>query len=224
MTIGDFVMYLFFTGMMAAPVVQMASIGTQITEAFAGLDRIREVKQTLAEDAEDGGKASLDTLRGEVDLRPGVVRVQPRRAGAEGHHVHRAGRIDDGAGRLERIRQEHAGQPGDGLQPAGQGRHPHRRPRPRRPQAGQLPLAPRHRAAGQLPVRRHHHREHPLRQAARVDGRGEGSGPRSPTATSSSRSSPTSTTRSSASAASACRAASASAWRSPAPSSPIRAS
>jgi ABC-type multidrug transport system fused ATPase/permease subunit len=79
MTIGDFVMYLFFTGMMAAPVVQMASIGTQITEAFAGLDRIREVKQTLAEDAEDASKASLDTLRGEVvfdqvwfEYNPGV--------------------------------------------------------------------------------------------------------------------------------------------------------
>ena len=79
MTIGDFVMYLFFTGMMAAPVVQMASIGTQITEAFAGLDRIREVKQTPAEDAEDASKAPLDTLRGEVtfdqvwfEYNPGV--------------------------------------------------------------------------------------------------------------------------------------------------------
>jgi ABC-type multidrug transport system fused ATPase/permease subunit len=79
MTIGDFVMYLFFTGMMAAPVVQMASIGTQITEAFAGLDRIREIKDTLAEDAEDASKASLDTLRGEVafdhvwfEYNPGV--------------------------------------------------------------------------------------------------------------------------------------------------------
>jgi subfamily B ATP-binding cassette protein MsbA len=79
MTIGDFVMYLFFTGMMAAPVVQMASIGTQITEAFAGLDRIREVKDTLAEDAEDASKAPLDTLRGEVafdhvwfEYNPGV--------------------------------------------------------------------------------------------------------------------------------------------------------
>ncbi len=79
MTIGDFVMYLFFTGMMAAPVVQMASIGTQITEAFAGLDRIREVKQTLAEDAEDASKAALDTLHGEVafdhvwfEYNPGV--------------------------------------------------------------------------------------------------------------------------------------------------------
>ena len=65
--------------MMAAPMVQMASIGTQITEAFAGLDRIREVKQTVAEDAEDGAKASLDTLHGEVafdqvwfEYNPGV--------------------------------------------------------------------------------------------------------------------------------------------------------
>ena len=36
MTIGDFVMYILFTGLMAAPVVQIASIGTQISEAFAG--------------------------------------------------------------------------------------------------------------------------------------------------------------------------------------------
>jgi len=79
MTMGDFVMYLFFTGMMAAPVVQMASIGTQITEAFAGLDRIREVKETVAEDAEDKGKASIDDLKGEVafdhvwfEYNPGV--------------------------------------------------------------------------------------------------------------------------------------------------------
>ncbi len=43
MTLGDFVMYILFTGLMAAPVVQIASIGTQISEAFAGLDRIREI-------------------------------------------------------------------------------------------------------------------------------------------------------------------------------------
>src|SRR3954470_17537344 len=41
MTIGDFVMYLMFTGLMALPVVQLANIGTQLSEAFAGLDRIR---------------------------------------------------------------------------------------------------------------------------------------------------------------------------------------
>ena len=45
MTVGDFLNYIFFTGLLAAPVVQMASIGTQISEAFAGLDRIRELMQ-----------------------------------------------------------------------------------------------------------------------------------------------------------------------------------
>src|SRR3989449_6935957 len=39
MTVGDFVMYLMFTGLMAMPVVQLANIGTQLSEAFAGLDR-----------------------------------------------------------------------------------------------------------------------------------------------------------------------------------------
>ena len=43
MTLGDFIFYIVFTGLMAAPVVQIASIGTQISEAFAGLDRIREL-------------------------------------------------------------------------------------------------------------------------------------------------------------------------------------
>jgi ABC-type multidrug transport system fused ATPase/permease subunit len=68
MTLGDFVMYIFFTGLMAAPVVQIASIGTQITEAFAGLDRIREIRQTLTEDAADATKAASDTIEGDVSF------------------------------------------------------------------------------------------------------------------------------------------------------------
>ena len=43
MTLGDLIMYIFFIGLVAAPLVSIASIGTQITEAFAGLDRIREI-------------------------------------------------------------------------------------------------------------------------------------------------------------------------------------
>jgi ABC-type multidrug transport system fused ATPase/permease subunit len=68
MTLGDFIMYIFFTGLMAAPVVQIASIGTQITEAFAGLDRIREIRQTATEDADDDSKTRLADVRGEVAL------------------------------------------------------------------------------------------------------------------------------------------------------------
>ncbi|MCX6550242.1 MAG: ABC transporter ATP-binding protein, partial [Acidobacteria bacterium] len=66
MTLGDFIMYLFFTGMTVAPVVNIASIGTQISEAFAGLDRIREIKRMATEDQEDASRAPLPTLEGDV--------------------------------------------------------------------------------------------------------------------------------------------------------------
>ncbi|TFG54201.1 MAG: ABC transporter ATP-binding protein [Gemmatimonadales bacterium] len=54
MSLGDFVMYVFFIGLVAAPLVQIASVGTQISEAFAGLDRIREIRQTVIEDEAKG--------------------------------------------------------------------------------------------------------------------------------------------------------------------------
>ncbi len=66
MTLGDFVMYIFFTGLMAAPLIQIASIGTQITEAFAGLDRIREIRSMPTEDDEDATRLPLQSVRGEV--------------------------------------------------------------------------------------------------------------------------------------------------------------
>jgi subfamily B ATP-binding cassette protein MsbA len=66
MTLGDFIMYLFFTAMTVAPVVSIASIGTQISEAFAGLDRIRELRQMATEDQEDETRAALTDLEGDV--------------------------------------------------------------------------------------------------------------------------------------------------------------
>ncbi len=68
MTLGDFVMFVFFTGLMAAPLIQIASIGTQVTEAFAGLDRIRELRQMSTETDEDRGREPIDTVRGEVEF------------------------------------------------------------------------------------------------------------------------------------------------------------
>ena len=60
MTLGDLVSYVFFTGTLAAPMVQIsANIGTQITEAFAGLDRIRELRQIATEDDEDAEREPL---------------------------------------------------------------------------------------------------------------------------------------------------------------------
>jgi ABC-type multidrug transport system fused ATPase/permease subunit len=66
MTLGDFVMYIFFIGLLAAPMISIASIGTQITEAFAGLDRIREILSMQTEDEADAGKPSLGAIDGEI--------------------------------------------------------------------------------------------------------------------------------------------------------------
>jgi subfamily B ATP-binding cassette protein MsbA len=66
MTLGDFVMYAFFTGLVAAPLVQIASIGTQITEAFAGLDRIRELRRIAGEDDDDADRLSVGAVEGHV--------------------------------------------------------------------------------------------------------------------------------------------------------------
>jgi ABC-type multidrug transport system fused ATPase/permease subunit len=65
MTLGDFVMYVFFTGLVATPLIQIASIGTQISEAFAGLDRIREIRSMATEDEEDATRLRATELTGD---------------------------------------------------------------------------------------------------------------------------------------------------------------
>jgi subfamily B ATP-binding cassette protein MsbA len=69
MTLGDFVEYVFVVGLMAAPLVQIASIGTQVSEAFAGLDRIREIRDMPTEDQSDASKQSIPEVEGEVEFR-----------------------------------------------------------------------------------------------------------------------------------------------------------
>lgn len=69
MTLGEFFMYIFFTALVAAPLVEIASIGTQITEAFAGLDRIREIRQMATEDQEDESREPLGSIQGEIDFQ-----------------------------------------------------------------------------------------------------------------------------------------------------------
>jgi subfamily B ATP-binding cassette protein MsbA len=68
MTVGDLFSYLAFTAVLAAPVMSIASIGTQITEAFAGLDRIREILAMRTEDQEDALRDHLGDIRGDVRL------------------------------------------------------------------------------------------------------------------------------------------------------------
>jgi subfamily B ATP-binding cassette protein MsbA len=68
MTLGDFLMYLLFTGLTVAPLVQIASISTQLSEAFAGLDRIREIRRMATEDQQDQTRAPMPDLVGDVQF------------------------------------------------------------------------------------------------------------------------------------------------------------
>jgi ABC-type multidrug transport system fused ATPase/permease subunit len=69
MTLGDMFMYVFFIGLLAAPLVQIASIGTQVSEAFAGLDRIAEIRAMATEDVADADKETLRDLDGDVEFQ-----------------------------------------------------------------------------------------------------------------------------------------------------------
>jgi subfamily B ATP-binding cassette protein MsbA len=68
MTIGDLVSYLAFTAVLAMPVVHLASIGPQLSEALAGLDRIREIVRMESEDQEDERREPLQYVRGDLRL------------------------------------------------------------------------------------------------------------------------------------------------------------
>jgi subfamily B ATP-binding cassette protein MsbA len=69
MTLGDMFMYVFFIGLLAAPLVQMASIGTQVSEAFAGLDRIAEIRAMTTEDQADADKETVNDIDGNVEFQ-----------------------------------------------------------------------------------------------------------------------------------------------------------
>lgn len=68
MSLGDLVAYIALVALLAAPVMQLASIGTQLTEAFAGLDRIRELRSQLTEDAGEATMPALAAVRGAIRL------------------------------------------------------------------------------------------------------------------------------------------------------------
>ncbi len=89
-----------------------------MSEAFAGLDRIREIRRMATEDQEDADRAPLPDVRGEIEFDDVTFEYNPGVPVLKHVTLHRAGRLDDGAGRIERFGQEHADQPGDDLQPA----------------------------------------------------------------------------------------------------------
>ncbi|HVF30734.1 MAG TPA: ABC transporter ATP-binding protein [Pyrinomonadaceae bacterium] len=68
MTLGDFLMYISFTFLLAMPVIELTSIGTQITEALAGLDRIREILGMGTEDEEDKSRDPIPQIAGTIEF------------------------------------------------------------------------------------------------------------------------------------------------------------
>jgi ABC-type multidrug transport system fused ATPase/permease subunit len=76
MTLGELLMFLLFTGLAARPIMQIAQIGTQITEAFAGLDRIREVmREPIEQDAPDA--ITIERIRGDIEFRDVTFAYEP---------------------------------------------------------------------------------------------------------------------------------------------------
>jgi ABC-type bacteriocin/lantibiotic exporter with double-glycine peptidase domain len=68
MTVGQLFSYTMFLGFLIAPVAQIASIGTQITEALAGLDRTREVLAEGREDQDPGRTIVLPSIQGQIQF------------------------------------------------------------------------------------------------------------------------------------------------------------
>ena len=66
MTPGEFLSYTVFLGFLIAPIVQMSNIGSQLTEALAGLDRTEELMNMTAEEDLEDRTVSMERLDGHL--------------------------------------------------------------------------------------------------------------------------------------------------------------
>ncbi len=84
LTVGGFFTYTVFLGFLVAPVFQIVSIGTQLTEALAGLERTREVLGERPEDQDPRRTVPLASVRGQVEFEQVVFAYEPDRPVLEG--------------------------------------------------------------------------------------------------------------------------------------------
>jgi ABC-type multidrug transport system fused ATPase/permease subunit len=68
MTVGGLISFTLYLALVVGPVVQIVSIGTQLSEAFAGLERMREIFGEEREDAADPDKDSVEDIAGRVEM------------------------------------------------------------------------------------------------------------------------------------------------------------
>jgi ABC-type multidrug transport system fused ATPase/permease subunit len=69
MTVGDFVAFTLYLGFLVAPIVQMSNIGSQLTEAFAGLDRMEEILALEPEGREPERTMDCQSLQGHLTFQ-----------------------------------------------------------------------------------------------------------------------------------------------------------
>jgi len=67
-TVGDYFSYNMFLAFMIAPVFQIVNIGTQLTEAFAGLDRTTEILAEMEENADPKRTNLMPPINGRVEF------------------------------------------------------------------------------------------------------------------------------------------------------------
>jgi ABC-type multidrug transport system fused ATPase/permease subunit len=77
LTTGGYVTYVMFLAFMIAPIVQLVSIGTQLTEAIAGLDRTTEILSEHEEDSEPTRTHSLATIHGDIAFQDVTFSYEP---------------------------------------------------------------------------------------------------------------------------------------------------
>lgn len=66
LSIGDFISFTLFLGFMIAPIVQMSNVGSQLTEAFAGLDRTEEIMNSELEDDGTTRTVIASNIKGDI--------------------------------------------------------------------------------------------------------------------------------------------------------------
>jgi ABC-type multidrug transport system fused ATPase/permease subunit len=79
LTLGGFVTFTAFLAFLAAPVFQIVGIGTQITEALAGLERTREVLRERPEDQDPRRQMSIGEVRGELEFEHVDFEYEPQK-------------------------------------------------------------------------------------------------------------------------------------------------
>ena len=159
-TVGDYFAYNMFLAFMIAPVFQVVNIGTQLAEAFAGLDRTHEIMAELEENQTPGRTQQMPPIQGTVRFEQVEFAYQPDKPVLHGVTFVAEPGIGDRAGGILGFGQVHHHQPAVRLPHSLQGPRAGRRcgPFPSRPE--HVPLAVGRGAAGLVPFRWDDSRKH----------------------------------------------------------------